>query len=201
MYHFFVADAVMMVAENGRNYQLDDALEQINQSEYGAHHLIVYSNQRVLRELYRIYVKTQLERENKIVLILPHYETTDSLKRGLLDADNDNENMMKKYEDSLIVMDSIKGHFGADDHMAYVNNLVDSAENGVLVIADAGPFFHLGKKDKLVEHELSMPSRFDVNLKRFCVFHKQDFDVLSEEQKEKLVNHHGQVLVVEDNKI
>jgi hypothetical protein len=26
----------------GRNYHLDDALEQINQSEYGAHHLIVY---------------------------------------------------------------------------------------------------------------------------------------------------------------
>src|ERR1051325_1512361 len=184
----------------GRNYQLDDALEQINQSEYGAHHLIVYSNQMVLRELYTKYVKTQLERENKTVLILPHYETTDSLKI-LLGADNDDENMMRKYEDSLTVIDSIKGHFGADDHMAYVNNLVDSSENGVLVIADAGAFFHLNKKDKLVEHELSMPSRFDVNLKRFCVFHKQDFNSLAEEQKEKLVNHHRQVLVVEDNKL
>jgi hypothetical protein len=173
-------------------------LEQINQSEYGAHHLIVYSNQRVLKELYTKYIKTQLERENKTVLILPHYETTDSLKRGFLDADIDNENMRKKYEDSLIVMDSMKGHFGADDHMTYVNNLVDSVENGVLVIADAGSFFHLNKKEKLVEHELSMPSRFDADLKRFCVFHKQDFNVLTEEQKEKLVNHHGQVLVVED---
>ena len=63
-------------------------------------------------------------------------------------------------------MDSIKGHFGADDHMAYVNKLVDSAENGVLVIADAASFFHLNKKDKLMEHELSMPSQFDINLKR-----------------------------------
>ena len=105
---------------------------------------------------------------------------------------------MKKYDDLLIAMDSIKGLFGANDHMTFVNNLVNRAENGVLVIADAGPFFHLSKKDKLVEHELSMPSRFDVNLKRFCVFHKQDFDVLSEEQKQKLINHHGQVLVLED---
>jgi hypothetical protein len=199
MDHFWWADAVMMVGENGiRNYHLDDALEQINKSEYGAHHLIVYSDQRVLRELYTKYVKTQLERENKTVLILPHYETTDSLKRGLLDADNDNENMMKKYEDSLIVMDSIKGHFGADDHMAYVNNLVDSSENGVLVIADAGSFFHLGKKEKLVEHELSMPSRFDADLKRFCVFHKQDFNTLAEEQRQKLLDHHGQVLIIGD---
>jgi hypothetical protein len=150
----------------------------------------------VLRELYTKYVKRQLEDENKIVLMLPHYETTDSLKRILLAADD--MDMMKKHEDSLIVMDSIKGHFGADDHMAYVNKLVDSAENGVLVIADAAPFFHLNKKEKLVEHELSMPSRFDVNLKRFCVFHKQDFNTLSEEQRQKLINHHGQVIVLED---
>jgi transcriptional regulator with PAS, ATPase and Fis domain len=194
-----VADAVLMPRENDiRNYHLDDALEQINQSEYGAHHLIVYSNQMVLRELYTKYVKRQLEDENKTVLMLPHYETTDSLKRVLLGADNDNEDMMKKYEDSLIVMDSIKAHFGADDHMAYVNNLVDSSENGVLVIDDAGPFFHLNKKEKLVEHELSMPSRFDADLKRFCVFHKQDFNTLAEEQRQKLLDHHGQVLIIED---
>jgi hypothetical protein len=198
MYHFWW-DAVMMVEENGIcNYNLDDALEQINQSEQGAHHLIVYPNQSVLRELYTNYVKKQLEQENKTVLILPHYETTDNLKEILLAADNDNENMVKKYNESLIVMDSIKAHFGAEDHMVFVNKLVDSAENGVLVIADAGPFFYLDKKEKLVEHELSMPSRFNTDLKRFCVFHKQDFNVLTEEQKEKLVKHHGQVLVVED---
>jgi hypothetical protein len=187
----------MMVEENDiRNYHLDDALEQINQSEYGAHHLIVYSDQRVLRELYTKYVKTQLERENKTVLILPHYQTTDSLKRMLIGTDNDNDTM-KKYKDSLIVMDSVKGHFGADDHMVFVNKLVNNAENGVLVIADGGSFFHLNKKDKLIEHELSIPSKFDVNMKRFCVFHKQDFNTLTEEQRQKLIDHHGQVLMVQ----
>jgi hypothetical protein len=146
--------------------------------------------------MYTKYVKRQLEDENKIVLMLPHYETTDSLKI-LLAAGNDND-IMKKYKDSLIIMDSIQGHFGADDHMVFVNKLVNRAENGVLVIADAGPFFHLNKKDKLVEHELSMPSRFDTDLKRFCVFHKQDFNILAEEQRQKLLDHHGQVLMVED---
>ena len=184
----------MMVEENRiRNYHLDDALDQINQSERGAHHLIIYPNQRVLRELFTKYVKTQLEQENKTVLILPHYETTDNLRKILI-----NEDMMKKYDESLIIMDSIKGHFGADDHMAFVNKLVNRAKNGVLVIADAGPFFHLNRKDKLVEHELSMPSRFDTDLKRFCVFHNQDFDTLAEEQRQKLINHHGHVLILED---
>jgi hypothetical protein len=120
--------------KNGRNYHLDDALEQINQSEYGAHHLIVYSNQKVLMELFTKYVKTQLEDENKTVLVLPHYETTESLRNLLLD-DSLPADMVKKYKDSLIVMDSINGHFGANDHMVFVNKLVDSAENGVLVIA------------------------------------------------------------------
>ena len=190
----------MMVEKNRiRNYHINDALEQINQSEDGAHYLIVYPHQRALRELYTKYVKTQIERENKIVLMLPHYETVENLKEVLLGGfPAAGEDTMKKYNDSFIVMDSIKGHFGTGDHMAYINNLVDSAENGVLVIDDAGSFFHLNKKDKLIEHELSMPSRFDINLKRFCVFHKQDFNTLSEEQRQKLINHHGQVLVVED---
>jgi hypothetical protein len=197
-----VADAVMMVGENRiHNYHIDETLDQINQSEDGAHHLIVYPDLRVLRELYTKYIKTQLERENKIVLLLPHYETVDNLKKILLDdsfpAATDKD-MMKKYENSLIVMDSIKGHFGAGSHMDFVNKLVNGAENGVLVIADAGSFFHLNKTDKLIEHELSMPSQFDINLKRFCVFHKQDFNTLSEEQRQKLINHHGQVIVLED---
>ena len=116
------------------NYHIDDALEQINRSDSGAHHLIIYPNQRVLRELYTKYVKTQLERENKTVLILPHYETTESLRNLLLD-DSLPADVVKKYKDSLIVMDSINGHFGANDHMVFVNKLVDSAANGVLVIA------------------------------------------------------------------
>jgi hypothetical protein len=106
------------------------------------------------------------------------------------------EETIKKYEDSLIVIDSLKGHFNSGDLTVFVEELVKRAENGVLVIADAGPFFHLNKTDKLIEHELSMPSQFDVNLKRFCVFRRQDFNILTEEQRQKLVNHHGQVFMV-----
>jgi hypothetical protein len=180
-----------------KNYHVDDALEQINQSEYGAHHLVIYPNITVLRQLYTKYVKRQLEDENKIVLMLPHYETTDSLGKILFTSEE-----VKKYEDSFIAMDSIKAHFGLSDSIGFIKELVEStknsSKNGVLVIADAGAFFHLNKRDKLMEHELSMPSQFDMNLKRFCVFHKQDFYVLTEEQQQKLVNHHGQVLMVED---
>jgi hypothetical protein len=197
MHQFFPWRLSLLAGENRiLSYHVDDVLEQLNQSEDGAHHLIIYPELRVLRELYTKYIKTQLEHEHKIVLILPHYETADNLRR-ILFATADEETI-KKFEDSLIVMDSLKGHFGIGNHMAFVNEQAKRAEKGVLVIADAGPFFHLNKTDKLMEHELSMPSRFDVNLKRFCVFHRQDFNRLTEEQRQKLVNHHGQVLMVEN---
>ena len=42
-----------------------------------------------------------------------------------------------------------------DSSCFYFSISVNRAKNGVSVIADAGPFSHLHKKDKLVEHELS----------------------------------------------
>ena len=67
MYHFDDRCCNDVEDKGIRNYNLDDALEQINQSEYGAHHLIVYSNQKVLMELFTKYVKTQLEDDSTTI--------------------------------------------------------------------------------------------------------------------------------------
>src|SRR4051812_23990457 len=102
---------------------------------------------------------------------------------------------VEKYEKegSLIIMDSVRGYFGSgNDHddddddddddtdlMAFVKQLVKKAEssgkNGVSVIADLGSFYHYyhnGKTaDKLVEYELSLPSKYDgMKLKGFCIY-------------------------------
>jgi hypothetical protein len=48
----------LLAGENGiLTYHIDDALEQINQSEDGVHHLIIYPELRVLTELYTKYIK------------------------------------------------------------------------------------------------------------------------------------------------
>jgi hypothetical protein len=186
MYHFSVAIQVCRRGKQDKNYHIDEAVVQINQSEYGAHYLLIYPNLIMLRELYRKYIKTQLEYENKIVLLPAHYETADNVRNILLDDSfpaTDNNKDVKRYEDAIIVMDSVKAHFGVGNHIGFVNELVKRVQNGVSVIADAGSFFHLKKSDKLIEHELSMPSQFDVNLTRFCVFHKQDFNNHTAEQR------------------
>jgi hypothetical protein len=118
-------------------------------------------------------------------------------------------------EGSLIIMDSVKGYFGSgDDHddddntdlMAFVKQLVKKAEssgkNGVSVIADLGSFYHYHHNsktaDKLFEYELSLPSSYDgMKLKGFCIYHKQDLDKrFTEEQKQKLRDHHGKALMI-----
>jgi hypothetical protein len=114
-------------------------------------------------------------------------------------------------EGSLIIMDSVKGYFGSDnnynntDLTEFVKQLVKKAEStgkkGVSVIADLGSFYHYHHSktaDKLVEYELSLPSKFDgMKLKAFCIYHKDDLDKrFTEEQKQKLLDHHSKALMI-----
>ena len=51
---------------------------------------------------------------------------------------------------------------------------------------------------ELVEYELSLPTIFDLPLKRFCIFHQNDFNRISKEQKQNLVEHHGLNMRIEN---
>ena len=202
----------------------NDIFEQINQAEYGAHYLVIYPELVMLRDIYSRYVKTHLENNDEIVLITSYYETIDSVRQNLssqISANNDSIDI-RKYENegSLIIMDSVKGYFGLDDDddddddklphkdgiLTFLKQLVKGAEssgkNGVCVFADIGSFYHYHSSngnnsvDQLVEYELSLPSKYDMKLKGFCIYHKTDFDKrLAEEQKQKLLNHHGKALL------
>jgi hypothetical protein len=169
----------------------NEILEHLHQAEYGTHSILVYPNVETLRETYSRYVKSQLEDNNEIVLILPYYETANKVRKTLsegfvnniADGNDANDTIgnsvidVGKYEKegSLIIMDSVKGYFGSDnnnynntDLTEFVKQLVKKAEstgkNGVSVFADLGSFYHYHHSktaDKLVEYELSLPSNFD----------------------------------------
>jgi hypothetical protein len=61
----------------------NEILEHLNQAEYGVHSILVYPNIETLRETYSRYVKSQLEDNNEIVLILPYYETANKVRKTL----------------------------------------------------------------------------------------------------------------------
>lgn len=177
----------------------NNIIEQLRQAGYGAHYIIVYPDIMTLREIYSNYIRYQIEDKKEIVLVLSYYETVDNLRNFLSPTDEISSDLQRyEREGSLIIIDSVKGFFDFD-HPSYVKSLLKQAESlgksGISVIADAGAFYHYSKVEELVKHELSMPSKFDVNLKRFCVFHKQDFDRLTEAKKQKLLEHHEKDLI------
>jgi hypothetical protein len=193
------------------------AINQLGQADYREHYMIVYPDLNTLREIYSRYIKFQLAEHNEIVLVIPCYETTDTVRRVLSekkknddDDANNNDNGLpyidvQKYENegSLVIIDSAKAYFKLELGLeSFIQKLVKQAEslgkNGVSVITDAGSFSLFAGREKLVDYELSLPSKYDhgIKLKRFCVNNQKDFEKLVKEQKEKLIEHHGKNILI-----
>jgi DcmR-like sensory protein len=191
-----------MMLQNLTNCHVNGALDQINQAEYGAHYLIIYPDLDTLRELYSSYVRKQIKDNNEVVLINPFYETTNSVRQVLSEKFNDGISNVSNYEkeESLMIIDSLEEYLG-DQPMIYVRkslaNYAKMEKNGVSVLADLGAYPHRSKHDDLVNYELSLPTKYeDVPLKGFCLYHQKDFDKLSDEQKQKLIEHHGKAIKI-----
>jgi hypothetical protein len=151
----------------------------------------------------------QLEDNNGIVLIIPYYETTEMVRSVLSGENNNNQSNIidvRKYEKqgSLMIIDSVKAYFHSDiDLMSYLARLAKqpqfSGKNGISVIADLASFYYNDQSDRLIEYEMSLPTKYDDNmkLKGFCFYHQVDFDRrLTEQQKQMLLEHHGKNLMV-----
>ena len=175
-----------------------NASDTISESDYGVHTLVVYEDLVILREFYSRYVKKGIEEKNEVIQIAPFYETEDyvrkTLSEGLMPIDIEK---WEKAEQSLIIVDSLKkytGNVSPDSDYSYNKNLVEYAKTkgktGVSIIADKGAFPFKHSIDDLLNFELSLPSKYDIELKRVCLYHQKDFNRLSEEQKQKLLNHH-----------
>ena len=190
--------------QNLINCHIDDALEQINQTEHGVHYMIIYPNLTTLRELYSNYIHRSIEDNNEIVLINPFYETVDSVRQVLSEKYNNHDMDVSKCEKekSLMIIDSLYEYFERQqlDDVSFKNSLVDYAKqmgrNGLSILADMGAYHHKSNYNELVDHELSLPTKFDIAMKGFCLYHQKDFDRFSEQQKQKLIEHHGKAIQI-----
>ena len=200
-----------------RNIDINDTLETMLQAEYGSHYIIVYPDLLTFRKIYNSYSKMQLGNKNDIVLLLPFYETTESVRKILSKSDDASLGFcddrvsifdIRKHEKegSLVIVDSKKAYFGSKtvDIKVFVGMLIEHAKHskktGVCVIADMGAFFYLNKIQDLIKHETTLPPKFDLKLKAFCCYHASDFSgYLTEEQKQNLLHHHGKEMIMNRN--
>jgi hypothetical protein len=188
---------------------VDEALSHINQAEYGVHYMIIYPNLDTFRQLYSDYTYKQLKENNEIVLVNPFYETADSVRHFLSEKDEKDNPVLdvSKYEKegALIIADSLKEYLSEQPHMHLKEssaNYIKMGKNGLSVLADMGAYAHKSKYKELVDYELSLPTKYndDVPMKGFCLYHKEDFDRFSDEQKQKLIEHHGKALKIMEAK-
>jgi hypothetical protein len=180
---------------------IDDALSHMNQVKHSAHYIIIYSDLDTLRKLYSSYIDKRIKENNEIVLINPFYETTNSV-RHVLSEKYDDGAVKPENEKTLIIADSLERHFGdqnTDDKsfkMSLVNHAKKIGKNGLSILDDMGAYTHMSKHDDLINYEFSLSGKYEdgIVLKDFCLYHKKDFERLSEEQKQKLLEHHDMAL-------
>jgi hypothetical protein len=135
-------------------------------------------------------------------LINPFYETTDSVRHVLSEKNNPEINVSKhEKEKSLIIIDSLKEYLGDQPHMHLKNSLANYAKmgkSGLSVLADLGTYVHKSMCKDLVDYELSLPTKYDddIALKGFCLYHQNDFDKFTNEQKQELIEHHGKAIKI-----
>ena len=179
----------------------DDILQHMLKSRHREHNMLVYPHLDVLRNIYSRYSKSQLETGKEIVVHLPTYENIPSVRRVLTNTGLDVDRF--ENDESLVILDSVKGYFESNpDILTTFEMLAKRAEDeksggGCSVISDMGSFSLLNKEMELLDYERSLPLRFSsMRCKGFCCYHQANFDRLSENQKEKLFEHHYKNLIV-----
>jgi hypothetical protein len=170
--------------------------QQLAGIDYGEHVILIYPNLDSLRQIYSQYCRDALE-NNELVLLLTYYETTDRVRQTLKEIGIEVDRH-EKGKNLMIIEDITKTYFGSGHDFLFFLDILNKqkekrGKNGMCVIADMGIFYHFtdNNKDALIEFERSLPSKFDINLKRICNYHKLDFDRLEEQEKHKLLEHHS----------
>lgn len=177
----------------------DSILREMKRADYGDHNLLVYPHLTVLRDIYSRYSKSLLENSKESIILLPTYENAGSVRHTLTQNGFD----VSKFEEngSLLILDSVKGYFGLNsDFLSTIEMLAKRADSekkdGCSIISDMGSFNLLGKEQKLLEYETSLPLRFNsIECRAFCCYHQANFDRLSESEKKQLFEHHYRNLI------
>jgi hypothetical protein len=166
-------------------------------TDMGIHYIIIYKDLDILRKFYSQYTKIQIEKNNEVVMINPFYETVDSVRQFLYE-DLAINNLEYEREEMLLIMDALDTYFGQEPDREFKERMTlhskEIGKGGLSILNDTGAYPFRGMNKELVEYELSLPTVFDAPLRRFCLFHQADFERLTDEQKQKLIDHHGMTI-------
>jgi hypothetical protein len=183
----------------------EDAANAISEYDYGLHCLIIYSDLPMLRKFYSRYIPQQIKYKKEIIQFHPFYETEESVRQVLYNGDkrmNMDKIGIKDGDMSLTIIDSLSKYNGQENDaesiwsanqemVKYANGL---GKEGVSIIGDMGSFLFKNRIEELLNYELCLPRRFEIDLKGICLYHHKDFDRLSDYQRKTVTNQHEKVI-------
>ncbi len=183
--------------------RVEEATNTILESPYGIHSLVVYSDMATSREFWSFYIKKSIGEKNELVCLAPFYDTVDSVRKSFAEVGHMPIDVTKRETDekSLILVDSLEHYIdnngsalttksllqGIQHLVKYTNDL---EKNGVSILGDMGAFLFKNQIQSLLDYELNLPDRFDMNLKGVCMYHQKDFDRLSKDSQKEIIEHH-----------
>ena len=174
------------------------AAKTISEYDYGLHCLLIYSDLTILRKFYTHYIPEQLKDKEEVIQIMPFYETENSVREALFKENKKiGLDKIEKEEKTLLIADSLGKYIGQTnvesiwqankDLVTYAKEL---RKSGVSILGDMGSFIFEKRIQDLVDYELNLPTRFEMNLKGVCMYHQKDFDSLSQDMRQTIIDHH-----------
>jgi hypothetical protein len=192
-----------------KNLHVEDAACKLSKEEYGIHYIIVYPDLTTLRGFYSHYARQQLiEKQNsETTLIALFYETTDSVRQTLSGGHAPMDVAKHEEKDkTLLLVDAYHHYFDgegeegennlsiAEERM--VKHAIKRGKSGFSILIDTAPYPYKDNRKELVDYEISMPKKFGLEIKRVCLYHQKDFDMFQQEQKQRLIEHHGMAIEI-----
>ena len=77
-----------------------------------------------------------------------------------------------------------------------VNYAKELGKKGVSILGDAGSFLFKHKLQNLLDYESYLPLKFDFNLKGICMYHQKDFNKISKDLQQKIIDSHSMTIVI-----
>ncbi len=167
--------------------------------------MLVYPDLHTFRRIYGQFTRAQLD-NNGVVLLIPYYETTDSVRQVLSQLGID----VRKCEQnrSLVIVDSVKVYFHSDIDIKSLPKMMAEGskrmdKKGVSIIGDMGSFFLYENQNQMIEYESELQldgkendDANSVKIKGICSYHKDAFSTLAKKEQQALFEHHHTNLVV-----
>jgi hypothetical protein len=190
-------------------------LKFIKNSNYADHNLVIYPSLEQFEEFYIECCKDSILDRNEIFVLVTHYQPVSAVRKKMyLLAEIDTA----KYENygTLVILDSEMAYQPSVEQTGRYNIILiltsllmkhaqERDKKGITLLSDVGTFFLNKRIADLISHELwlrlllvgvSVPSRIDANIRSFCCYHKDDFRVLQEDQRKRILRHHSNNLIL-----